>query len=326
MRNGLNDIRHVTLELTNQCNLRCRICRIWTERPTKTMPARSIRNVLEKLPSLTGVSLTGGEPLLHPEIDNIYRYLCALYLKRKLRSIHIATNAASSALPAFLKKHRALLAPLSLSISLDGRSAAHDRQRGLRGSFAHTIKNIKLARKYNIPVTIKFVASRLNYEELPHVSAIAQKLGCAFMFKMVEKLPAYYHRAGTRQLPLLRQRELKILRTLVEGLSPETMPTPLEALSLQWHKNFLQTGTLDFIHSCQTPTRCLFITSHGDIYNCLYQKKIGTLKTFPDRINGRIARRNIQRGEKGTCPRCLAYHGSLKTFHASSHKHEQGGE
>jgi MoaA/NifB/PqqE/SkfB family radical SAM enzyme len=269
---------------------------------------------MDNFPHLSCVTLTGGEPLLHPRINTIYRRLYEAFLKKRLHDIHIATNASSTAFPAFLKRHRRFLAPLSLSISIDGNGRLHDLQRGTRGAFLRTIKNIRLARAHNIPVTIKFVASPWNYQELPQVAALAQDLGCLFIFKLIERVPNYYHRHRAARPPLLRQAQLKELAHIIRDLPPKETPSPLEALTLQGHKKYFERGDLGFIRHCLTPRKSLFITSHGDVYNCLYQKKIGTLAGWPESIAADRALDNIAKGARGKCPKCLSYHGSLKTF------------
>ncbi len=311
---ALNKIRNLTFEITNQCNLHCRICNIWKERPWTYLPLSGIKRMLSAFSGLSNVSLTGGEPLLHPGINALYRYLYSLCMKKQLRGIDIATNASFPIFTSFLKKHRHLLEPLSLSISLDGLGETHDLQRGTHGAFTRVIKNICYAQTYRIPITIKFVASSLNYKQLVPVAKLARELGCKFDFKLIEKVPAYYHRKLSGRLPMLNSKQKKELAKAILTLPDSKQTGVLEALSLSWHKKYFQQGNLKFIGNCLTPERTLFVTAHGEIYNCLYQEKIGTLEEWPAALNRKVTLKNIKNGHDGTCPKCLSYHGSLKTY------------
>lgn len=73
----------ITMEPTNACNLRCRMCSIWGEGVTKTREVSLIARdtwskALDEIgswPVQVGLNLTGaGEPLLHPEFLDILAY------------------------------------------------------------------------------------------------------------------------------------------------------------------------------------------------------------------------------------------------------------
>ncbi|MBF0618803.1 MAG: radical SAM protein [Candidatus Omnitrophica bacterium] len=307
-----NNILALTFDITNRCNLHCRICGIWKERPRHDLALADIQKILLCAPNLKSVSLTGGEALLHPDIDAIYRHLCTLFLKKRLTNIDIATNAYDPLLLTFLKRHQKLLRPLSLSVSLDGIGAIHDTQRGTPGAFERVIAHVRAVKALGVPVALKFTASRLNYTHLPRVALLAHELKCSFSFKLVERLPSYYHRTKNERPPLLGKKDRAALHQLI--LQVRRLPALRKnSRMFDWHLRFLKEGSLDFIQNCQTPEHALFITSNGNIYNCLYQKPLSTLAEWPAR-KATTCFNNIRRGANGTCPKCLAYHGSLQTL------------
>jgi MoaA/NifB/PqqE/SkfB family radical SAM enzyme len=310
----LKDILKITFEITNRCSLRCRICHIWKERPTRDLALEDIHRVLDLCPSVRAISLTGGEPLLHPGIHKIYRGLFKLYIKRKIHAIDIATNAYDPRTLLFFIRQKKFLKPLSLAVSIDGTPQNHDAQRGIPGAFAQTLRHVRALRKYHIPVTIKFTVSRLNYTDLFFVENLARTLGCDFHFKTAEELSSYYHRQKTGRPPLLTPRSRQEFRRMLDKLSiPRDRRYDIHRLALRHHKQFLDKGDLSSICSCLTPKKSLFVTSAGIIYNCLYQKPIGTIDALL-RISETQAQKNISMGKKGQCPRCLAYHGFLRDF------------
>lgn len=309
---ALEMVRSLTFEITNRCDLRCRICNIWMEKPVRDLPVDQIQRITASFPNLIGVSLTGGEPLLHPKIDRIYRLLCQRVLTRNLRHIDISTNAYSPAVTQFLRRNAKFLRPLSLSISVDGIDATHTIQRGRADAFRKTLQNLKDITALGVPIMIKFTASSLNYKELPNVARLAKILGGSFHFKIAEELPVYYHRHRSKTPPILTGQQRTELSMLLRQI-PASLRTndPVETFSLRCHRKYLKTGNMAFLKKCRTPADFLFITSHGDIHNCLYQEKIGRIENWPCEISTAAFTRNRKRGLRGTCPKCLAYHGSL---------------
>lgn len=309
------ELREITFELTNRCDLCCRICNIWKEDKKNDLSVDQIKKILQPLKIPLTISLTGGEPFLNPQIDKIYKYLFKLFLQGKIRDIDIATNAYSDKIQQFLKKNGNYLKPLSLSISVDGIGIKHNIQRGKNDAFKKTLKNILIIKKYNIPLTLKFVISKINYKELLKVYELSKKIGVNFNIKFMEKLPNYYHRqgkplklsVGKNKIPDVKKMMEKI--TDIENLNNKS----ISSFSLLCLKKFLKEGNLSFIKNCSTPKYSLFVTSHGDIYNCIYQERIATIETWPN-LDWKKYIKNESSGKNNTCPKCLSYHGYLKEF------------
>lgn len=309
-----NAIEDITLELTNQCNLHCQICHIWKEKPHLFLSLPTIKSFLSFFPHLKVIALTGGEATLHPELNSIYRFLYKLFLQNRRINIDLATNAYGEELLCFLKNNQKFLHPLSLSISIDGLEKEHDQQRGTPGAFQTLKKNLLHIQQYSIPITLKFVASPLNYHQLLHVAILAQKLHCEFSFKILECLPSYYHRHSPSSLPLFTDTQRKQLQTLIKKLPGYVSLTKAQSLAIQHHLKFLHHQTLNHIQTCPVPRKALFLTCHGHIYNCLYQPPIGTLKNFPLSLSVPQAQENEHKANHGLCPKCLSYHGFLRDF------------
>ena len=71
---GMLPHRYVYL-LTNRCNLACDFCFQDTSKPEITMTAEDWINVTDQLPPNSRVTLTGGEPLLFPEFEKVFKYV-----------------------------------------------------------------------------------------------------------------------------------------------------------------------------------------------------------------------------------------------------------
>ena len=58
---------------TYRCPMRCKMCNIW-DSPTK-LSEEFKPELLEKLPHLDGVNITGGEPFIREDIEDIVKIL-----------------------------------------------------------------------------------------------------------------------------------------------------------------------------------------------------------------------------------------------------------
>ena len=320
----IDNLREITLELTNRCDLQCKICNIWKERKKRYIAFKDMERFIGTLEAPLTVSLTGGEPLLHPHFDRIYKYLYKLFLQKKIRNIDISTNAYSDKLINFLKSNKKYLQPLTLSISLDGLEKSHNKQRGKKDAFSKTLKNIIEIKKLNITPTIKFVITDINYKDMTKIHKLSKSLGLPFNPKPLEQINTYYHRHRSNDSTALSMKNFPFLLQSINEIlkSVKRVKKDMSYFSLNCIKNFLSQGNLDFIKSCMTPQYSLFVTSDNKIYNCIYQKEISALDEWP-KINRDIYSKIIQEAQAGRCLKCLSYHGYLREFNHERNKNNR---
>jgi len=137
---GLNNLY---LHITFACNLQCTHCYAESgpER-SETMPVEQLPRICRDAAELgfRHVVITGGEPLLHPEREQLLALLADLREEIKPTLTVLRTNLA-------LPMNRALLAKVAAStdevvVSLDGDRETHDARRG-RGSYDRTMANLR---------------------------------------------------------------------------------------------------------------------------------------------------------------------------------------
>ena len=81
----MKNVIQASIITTFRCNARCHMCNIW-EHPTK--PSEELEpKYLERLPDGLRVNVTGGEPMLRKDIDDIF---AILYPKASL--LELSTN------------------------------------------------------------------------------------------------------------------------------------------------------------------------------------------------------------------------------------------
>lgn len=316
MKNAKN-IEAVTFELTNKCNLRCVTCNIWKEKPKRQLSLKTISKVLGHCQLPVSVALTGGEPFLHSNFDEIYKYLFKLFLQKKVREINVATNGYSPVLLDFLKINPAFLTPLSFSISIDGLNQNHSEQRGKTDSFKKTLAMIIKLRKLGLPVAVKFVITRINYIDLYRVYCLSKKLGCSFYPKFYERLNHYYHRVKEFHNLELTEKSMHQVALTLKKIREEEEKTNKRSLlvsSLVVLEEFARKKTYRPFLKCLTPSRSIFITYQSNIYTCINQQKISNIAKWPEDFDSRVTKDIEQRGLSGKCPKCLSYHGYLREF------------
>jgi len=311
-----NSIKKITFEITNRCLLRCRICNIWQEEKKRDLSVAHLERFFPIFDHPVCVSLTGGEPFLHPDLDQMYKRLFRLYLQKKISWIDIATSGYPQAISKFLENNKTLLRPLSLSVSLDGIGAAHNRQRGRTDAFERTVRAIALMKKYRIPVSLKFVITKLNCKDLRNVYLLSKKIRCGLHLKFYEHLASYYHREGGKtELSVdagQRQEALAVIEE-IRDKERNKIQGDFVDFELSSLEKFSKVNNLDFITKCGTPRYTLFVTCRGDVYSCLYQGRIGRIGRRLEldvKLFGSIA----EKAQHGECPKCLSYHGYLREF------------
>lgn len=167
---------NLQIELTKKCNLKCQFC--YNEDNTIFIKTDSVIKAIDEATELGSfmLSLTGGEPLLHPDF-----YKIAEHSKRRGYFLIIQTNGVM--INKNVAKKIAKLNPVGVDISLHGANEnTHDFITGAKGSFKKTIKAIKNLRKLNCPVRIKVPVTKYNQNELEQIKEIVNKFGCNIVF------------------------------------------------------------------------------------------------------------------------------------------------
>lgn len=166
----------VTWDLTMRCNLDCRHCYNSSRLEVEGLSSSHLHTIAEKL-SNSGVffvSLSGGEPLMEPEIWNIVQKL-----KKRGKSIQLITNGTliTERVARKIKDYGIN----SIQISIDGLKELHEYQRGVRGCFDKTVCAVQYLLKENVPVVVNTLITQRNYQEIPDFVDFLMQLGVSEM-------------------------------------------------------------------------------------------------------------------------------------------------
>ncbi len=173
-------LNQVYFYLTRGCNLACRHC--WLAPPLDTdgsrypvLPVELFRQVItEAIPlGLTSVKLTGGEPLLHPEIFKLLRIIREHSINMTMESNGtLCTKEIASAISELENRF--------VAVSLDGPDAAtHEFIRGVKGSFNQTLEGIHNLVDSGTPPQIIMTVMRSNSHGIEDMIRLAERLGAS---------------------------------------------------------------------------------------------------------------------------------------------------
>jgi MoaA/NifB/PqqE/SkfB family radical SAM enzyme len=162
---------------TRACNLHCPMCPIPLNKTGKALDTGQALALIDALAGLgvTGISFTGGEPLLRSDLFQLMRRAQGHGL-----DVLLITNGTE------LDKHaEAILEvrPTSIMVSIDGSTPEiHDRSRGQSGAYQKTLQGIRALksamqrRGIFIPLAASAVLTKDNIGDIVNIMALCKSL------------------------------------------------------------------------------------------------------------------------------------------------------
>lgn len=240
---------------TYRCNCRCRMCNIW-KHPTE--PEEEFRpEVLEKLPRLSFVNITGGEPFLREDIGEIIGILM-----EKSRRVVISTNGyLTERIIAVVREHR----DLGIRVSLEGLSAANDELRGIKDGFDHGLRTLlELKRLGMKDIGFGITVSDRNARDMLQLYRLARALKVEFATAVVHN--SYYFHKSDNQIRDKSQ-VINCFRELFAELLKTGRPK-------NWFRAYFNSGLINYIRGnprllpCGAGEDMFFLDPFGEIRPC----------------------------------------------------------
>ncbi len=176
--NPTNDLYLVAVNLTRRCNLACAHCYLDAETlkqgGTDELKTDEVSTLLDQIASRgsdTMVVLTGGEPLLRRDLEQLLAHGSALGL-----SMVVGTNGV------LLSEHRVkslqAAGVIGMGISLDSLDPArHDEFRGYPGGWEKTLAGMEACRRHGLPFQVHFSVTEDNADEVGAMIDFAANVG-----------------------------------------------------------------------------------------------------------------------------------------------------
>lgn len=264
---ALNELK---VEITDKCMLKCIHCSTGAlDSHTSFLPSHVFKNIIEQAVKLgcKKVYLSGGEPLLHPEIMNFLDILQINGIYCKVYSCGITQLSPPSTITT--KTLNSLkskgLSHLVFSI-YSSFPKTHDSITNIKGSFYATENAIKKAIDLSLVTEIHFVVTRQNIDELPQVAKLAETIGVN-KISVLRFVPQGRGKISEEKLTPTQMEYLKLKETII-GLRNE-MPDITIRLGSPF--NFLVLGPPT---PCTTGSDRMIIDVDGFAYPCDALKQV----------------------------------------------------
>ena len=248
--------------LTQHCNLRCPHCIRDDVTSVHSLDPDLIDAVVDDALALFGegevtVSLTGGEPLLHPRFNRIIEGSATRHVPYRF----VSNGWHLKRIVPILDRYPAEAVRLSLSGATE---AIHDAERG-RGSFRRVLLGVALLTSRRIPAVLSIVIDRRDRHEVREAAALAEALGCnRIHFILPQPVPG--SAARDSDLP---PREWWSVRREVEALARE--PGRLTAIQLDYGAPLDVDGP-----RCDTfALRRVYVDARGRLSTCCQLSEYG---------------------------------------------------
>ncbi|MFT3770369.1 MAG: radical SAM protein [Minicystis sp.] len=167
----------VSMVVTNRCNFSCGYCDRWDGRGPE-LSTGDITAMLDEMGAMgtRRIIFTGGEPLLRKDMP-------ALVARAKALGMKVNLNSNGTPVPRLMDQIRGID---TLTISLDGDEATHDRIRG-KGAFAAGIAAVRAAKQHpHITVRFTAVISRDSIGSEASLLDVARREGVRVFFQPAE--------------------------------------------------------------------------------------------------------------------------------------------
>ena len=162
------------LEITYACDLRCDFCYNEKEKGGERLSLEDYKRILQQArqEGALFLTLTGGEPTLHPDFFSI-----GIHADNLGYSVRVKSNGYGFT-EAFIRRLQREVKPYNVDLSIHGATAAtHDAVTAMEGSFARLLQSIRMVQEAGMRVRLKLPLTRRNEDELEGMFELAQSRG-----------------------------------------------------------------------------------------------------------------------------------------------------
>ena len=244
-----------TVIVTYRCNARCSMCSRYKapSKPEEELTVETIR----KLPQMNFVNVTGGEPFIRQDLEDIIRELYT-----KTDRVVISTNGFFTArILAMCEK----FPKLGIRISIEGLEETNNAIRGLPDGFNRGYTTLKkLVEMHHPDVGFGMTVQDKNAQDLVPLYKISDEMGMEFAtaslhnsFYFVESKNIIHDR------PMVAKNFEDLINELLRSRSPK-----------KWFRAYFNHGLINYIYGqkrllpCDMSVDTFFIDPYGDVMPC----------------------------------------------------------
>ena len=273
----------MVLAITRRCNLRCAMCHTYNLNPGQELRPEEIGLLCSKVPNLTWLDVTGGEPFLRKDAPEIFENI--LSNSPRLSVLHFPTNGwfrdRIRATAGLIRRKRPEV-ELIVTISIDGPPDVHDQVRGQAGSFERAIESFNsLQAMDGVDVFIGTTVSPHNQHGLSDLESALRSNIPNFNTRMWHKnwmqISGHFFDNADQNTPTSTEVPEQIAAHRKDRGLPKSLVDFMEWTFLKNLEAHHRGEGLGF--DCQALHGSCFISADGDLYPChVYDRPLGNLR------------------------------------------------
>lgn len=244
-----------TVIVTYRCNARCTMCNRYKEpsRPEEEISIETIR----KLPRMYFTNVTGGEPFLRDDLEEIIEELYKISDRIVISTNGYFTDRILRLCRKFPK--------VGIRISIEGLEETNDRIRGLEKGYQKGYETLKKLVDMNHPdVGFGMTVQDSNAKDLLPLYHIANKMNMEFATASVHNSFYFVENSNIIHDRLMVGRNFeKLINALLDSKSPK-----------KWFRAYFNHGLINYIFGeerllpCNMAFDTFFIDPYGDVMPC----------------------------------------------------------
>jgi Fe-coproporphyrin III synthase len=267
--------------VTYRCNAKCHMCNIWKD-PTTKKEEITIEDIKKIPDGLDFANITGGEPFLREDIEEIVRIVLS-----KTKRLVISTNGYyTEKIVALAKKYPRI----GVRVSIEGLPKANDELRALKDGFDHGLRTLIELHKLGLKdIGFGITVNDKNAKDLLELYHLAKWLGLEFATAATHNT-YYFHKFDNefKDKKAVTDEFKELVKELLKSKKPK-----------EWFRAYFNYGLINFINGnkrllpCEMGTDVFFMDPYGEVYPCNGMNwSMGNIKkhSFNDIWNGEKAK------------------------------------
>jgi radical SAM protein with 4Fe4S-binding SPASM domain len=297
MNGGATNPTDVSIITTYRCQMRCKMCDIW-ENPTDKRREITAKD-LEILPSFKFVNVTGGEPFVRRDLEDIVEVM----MRKSPRLVISTSGWHTERIFRLAEKYP----NIGIRVSIEGLSQKNDELRGREGSFDRGLQVLLTLKEMGIKdIGYGCTVSNHNSADMLWLYKLSRELGMEFATAAFHN--SYYFHKDDNEITN-KDEVIANFHGLIEMLLKENTPK-------SWFRAFFNLGLINYIRGnprmlpCEAGTANFFIEPYGEVYPCngleerYWKESMGNIRearSFDEIWNSPQAQR--VREQVRTCPK-----------------------
>ncbi|MHA1965471.1 MAG: radical SAM protein [Candidatus Thorarchaeota archaeon] len=259
-----SDIR---IHITSRCNQYCGHCFASSNNETASeeLSDDSLLRVIDQITrkELKAISITGGEPLIRPEL--VFKILDKLRNHPATKTLNTNGWFLTKSLAKRLKEAGLNITQISLDSSIEQK---HDSFRELKGSHERALEAIENSVEAGLETHVRTTITSFNYDEMPAILEISLKKGA---YRLVVKPLIPSGRGSLACKPLSPEQHRNAITDLLNQIRVDPSLTQNQVQFLTPCFPFLvDREYVKYSEPCDCGKGLAFIACNGDVQPCGY--------------------------------------------------------